>query len=142
MGVRTKLPRVSGPPPDKESKRKYVRARVPLLVQYRYDQLEEFQAEYARDFSAGGLFLVTSDPRPKGTILFLQFSSKDGLKLVEVQGKVVYVSAPGDPAREAGMGVEFMEVDPRLHELLMELSGNRGLFQSLQSPGRTRDPSR
>ena len=125
------------PPQPKEAKRKYLRAKVPLLVQYRYGPLEEYQAEYARDFSAGGLFLKTSDPHPQGTSLFLQFSSKDGRKLVEVQGRVAYVSAPGDAEREPGMGIEFVEVEPQVHALLVELSYNRGLSQN-----RNRDPSR
>ncbi len=128
---------MTGPPEGKESKRKYIRTKVPLLVQYRYDRLEEFQTEYARDFSAGGLFLRTSEPRAQGTVLFLQFSSKDGLKLVEVQGKVAYVSLPGDPSREPGMGVQFVEVEPHIRAVLVELSRNRGLSQSPD-----RDPAR
>lgn len=110
-----------------ESKRKYQRTKVPLLVQYRYDRLEELQTEYARDFSAGGLFLLTRAPKPKGTLVFLQFSSKDGLRLFEVRGRVAYVSPPGNSDREAGMGIEFVEVEPQVHALLVELSQNRGL---------------
>ncbi|HZH03916.1 MAG TPA: TIGR02266 family protein, partial [Myxococcaceae bacterium] len=102
-------------------RRRYPRARVPLLVQYRFNRLEDFTAEYAQDLSPGGLFLRTDLFRPVGTRLSLQFSLKDGSALIEVSGRVAFVSPAGNPSRPPGMGIEFLEVDPGVRAQLETL---------------------
>lgn len=100
---------MNAPPPA--DRRHHARAPVTLLVQYRYDTLADFVAEYATNLSPAGMFLRADAPSPEGTMLHLQFSLKDGSRLIEGLARVVRVVSPGGPA-EPGMGVEFVDFDP------------------------------
>jgi len=106
------------------TERKHRRTRVSLLVQYRFNSLEDFLAEYAINLSPGGIFIATDDPSPVGTMLYLQFSLKDGSKLIEGMGRVAHIQQPtADQPR--GMGVEFVQFDADSMALVAKICGGR-----------------
>jgi molecular chaperone DnaK len=105
-------------------RRRNARTPVTLLVQYRFDTLEDFVAEYATNLSPQGMFLQTLEPSPVGSLLHVQFSLKDGSKLVEGLARVVRVSAPGG-SEAPGMGVELVEFDEPSLALIRQICEGR-----------------
>ncbi|MFL5319473.1 MAG: TIGR02266 family protein [Myxococcaceae bacterium] len=109
------------PAGDGDDRRKFERAPLSLLVQYRFNTFEDFLAEYSINISAGGIFIRTQDPREEGAMIYLQFYLKDGAKLIEGLGKVVRVNAPAKYGADAGMGVEFVNFDEESVALINEI---------------------
>lgn len=107
------------PEPTGIEKRKSPRAPLSLLVQYRFDSLDDFMAEYSVDISIGGMFIRTREPREVGAMIYLQFTLKDGSKLIEALGRVVHVNPP--EAEIPGMGIEFVNVDEESAQTIEEI---------------------
>jgi molecular chaperone DnaK len=107
------------------NRRKHPRTPLSLLVQYRFNSFEDFLAEYSVDISPGGMFIRTAEPREMGSMIYLQFQLKDGSKLIEGLGKVVWVNAPGTPGRAAGMGIEFINFDDESMALIEEICASK-----------------
>ncbi len=108
-----------------DDRRRYPRVSLSLLIQYRFDTLDDFLAEYSTNISMGGMFIRTEQPREVGSLIYLQFYLRDGAKLIEGLGRVVRVAEPDpeDPDAEHGMGVEFVNFDDesmRLVEHIVE----------------------
>ncbi len=114
---------MSGGPPGSE-RRRHARTPVTLLVQYRFDTLEDFVAEYATNLSPEGMFLQTESPSPVGSLLHVQFSLKDGSKLIEGLARVARVS-PGGDGSAPGMGVEFVQFDETSLALVRQICEGR-----------------
>jgi uncharacterized protein (TIGR02266 family) len=106
-------------------RRRHARTPLSLLVQFRFNTFEDFLAEYSVNLSPGGIFLRTDEPRALGSIVYLQFSLKDGSRLIEGMGRVVRVNPPGEAARTAGMGVEFLNFDEESMALIDEICAAR-----------------
>ncbi len=106
-------------------RRRHARTPVTLLVQYRFDTLEDFVAEYATNLSPQGMFLETGEPSPVGSLLHVQFSLKDGSKLVEGLARVVRVTAKGAGSEAPGMGVEFVQLDESSLALIRQICEGR-----------------
>jgi len=106
-----------------DERRRYPRAPLSLLIQYRFNTLEDFLSEYSTNISIGGMYIRTKDPKDKGSLIYLQFYLKDGAKLIEGLGRVVRVDPPeaGDPGQYAGMGVEFVNFDENSMELVRQI---------------------
>ena len=101
---------------DGSEKRKFPRVRIPLLVQYRTSPLEEFKTDYASDISEGGIFLSEATPALQpGTVLFMQFVTRDGMHLVSLEASVVRRTQDG------GQGMRFVKLDPDDLTVLKEL---------------------
>lgn len=115
--------------PPGENRRRHPRTPLSLLVQYRFNTFEEFLAEYSGDISPGGMFIKTSEPREKGSLIYLQFFLKDGSKLIEGLGKVVHVNSPQDSSRTPGMGIEFLSFDQESLALIQEICLNKPIKQ-------------
>lgn len=111
--------------PSSGNKRRYVRTPLSLLVQYRFNTFDDFLAEYSKDISPGGMFIRTNEPREEGSMIYLQFSLKDGSKLIEGLGRVVRVNRPGDPDRTPGMGIEFVNFDDESMALIQEICDSK-----------------
>ena len=105
--------------PNEPDKRRHPRAQLSLLIQFRFDSLEDFMSEYATDMSMGGMFIRTNEPREEGSMVYLQFSLKDGSRLIEGLGRVVRVNR-GD-GRPDGMGIEFLNFDEESMALIEEI---------------------
>lgn len=100
----------------KMERRRFPRVSLNLLVQYRFDTLDDFLIEHAADISEGGMFIRCDDAKSEGALVYLQFNLKDGTKLIEGLGKVVRVNPKRSP--DPGMGIEFVNFDPESRELI------------------------
>jgi uncharacterized protein (TIGR02266 family) len=105
------------------NRRKHLRTQLSILVQFRFNTFEDFLADYSSNLSPGGIFIRTDEPREEGSVIYLQFSLKDGSRLIEGMGKVVRVHPPGH--RDPGMGVEFVSFDDDSMELIQEICASR-----------------
>src|SRR2546423_6590799 len=112
-------------PPGGDNRRRHPRTPLSLLVQFRFNTFEDFLAEYSVNISPGGMFIRTTEPREEGSMIYLQFSLKDGSKLIEGLGRVVRVNPEGDPGREPGMGIEFVNFDEESMQLIEEICGTK-----------------
>ena len=74
---------------DAKDKRRHARASIPLLVQYRFGNAEDFRIDYALNVSQSGLFIDAETDRPTGTRVFIQLTTRDGLHFLQGEGKVV-----------------------------------------------------
>lgn len=104
-------------------RRKFARIPLNLLIQVRFETFEQFIGQHAENISEGGMFLKSTDPKPKGAMIYLQFSLKDGTKLIEGLGKIVHVNPKGGP--NPGMGVEFVSFDEESLELIRAIVDER-----------------
>ena len=101
-------------------KRKHLRAPLQILIQHRFETMDEFVAKWSSDISMGGLFLRTEAPREEGSMVYLQFALDNGNKLIEGLGRVVRSQPPAD-GRVAGMGIEFVSFDDESLALIEDL---------------------
>lgn len=106
-------------------KRRHPRTPLNVLVQFRFDSFEDFLAEYSLNISPGGIFIRTDTPREQGAVIYLQFTLRDGNRLIEGMGRVVRVNPPGDPSRPAGMGIEFTNLDEDSLALIADVCAQR-----------------
>lgn len=105
-----------------DEKRWAPRAEVSLLIQYRFESFEAFLSEYATDISNKGMFIRSDEPREVGSLVYLQFTLKDGSKLIEGLGKVVRVIPPsGKGGEPAGMGIQFVNFDDESQKLVEQI---------------------
>lgn len=104
-------------------RRRYPRVPLSLLIQYRFDTLEDFLSEYSTNISIGGMFIRTDQPKDEGTLVYLQFYLRDGAKLIEGLGRVVRVNSadPADNQIASGMGIEFINFDEESMELIRQI---------------------
>ena len=103
-------------------RRQSPRTDVSLLIQFRFESFEAFLSEYAIDLSATGMFIHSDEPREPGSLVYLQFTLKDGSKLIEGLGKVMrVVPPPGTPEHPAGMGIHFMNFDDESQRLVQQI---------------------
>jgi len=60
------------------------------------------------------MFIRSTDPPEVGSVIFLQFTLRDGSRLVEGLARVAWRLGPEEAAvqeREPGMGITFMHFD-------------------------------
>ena len=117
--------RTNTPTPSTTDRRRYPRAPLSLLVQFRFNTVQEFLLEYATNISLGGMFVRTTEPREIGTLIYFQFTLKDGSKLIEGLGRVTWAEKydPEDTSGEQqpGMGLEFVNVDEESMALVEQI---------------------
>ncbi len=111
-----------GPRPEEDAR---AAPRVPLsmLVQYRFDTLEEFVAEHSVDISENGMFVRSENPRKPGSMIYLQIALKDGSKLIEGFGRVARVGKDGQGRQ--GMGIQFINFDDESTALIAKIVAGR-----------------
>lgn len=109
-----------------KEKRGYARRSSGFSVKIKLESLEEFFTEYITDISAGGVFIATSEPYERGSVVDVEFSLKDEIKhFFKVRGVVVRVhdenedSAPQLPVK--GMGIKFIEITEQSRNLMKTL---------------------
>jgi uncharacterized protein (TIGR02266 family) len=115
--------RMAKPPRPEEDARSAPRAPVSMLVQYRFDTLEDFVAEHAVDLSENGIFVRTDQPRKPGSMVYLQMTLMDGSKLVEGFGRVARVGT--DVSGRQGMGIQFISFDDESMALIERIVAER-----------------
>ena len=91
--------------------RRHPRAPIPLEV--RYQRLNSFFADYAKNVSKGGLFVKTDRALRVGTRFVFQLVLPGGAEPLQLEGEVVHDRAhEGDP----GMGIRFVWPDAAARE--------------------------
>lgn len=105
-----------------ERKQKRYEANHPLLV--KCESWGDFAQTYAADVSQGGMFIITDDPPPLLSFVDVKMGLPEGHEIV-LRGRVVHVIPPAQAAaegRQAGVGVEFQEIEPefklQIHHLV------------------------
>ena len=111
-------PEQGAPSKEGSPQRRYPRAPLHLLIQYRFDTFDDFLTEYAVDVSIGGMFIRTQQPKEKGSMVYLQFALRDGVKIFEGLGRVVRVNPPDQSERIPGMGIEFVHLDEESKQII------------------------
>ncbi len=124
---------------DDKDRRRYPRVPLSLLIQYRFDTLDDFLSEYSVNISIGGMFIKTDEVREEGSLVYLQFYLRNGAKLIEGLGKVVRANKPefgdevGTPeGMSSGMGIEFVNFDEESMRLIEQIVG-RNVARSQES---------
>jgi hypothetical protein len=96
------------------------RVKFSGLVQYSFDQ-SVWTSGYSCDISSSGMFVLTHQPVPLGSVVFLKFDLPDalGTAAVDLIGQVVRQENRRN-AKDAvlGMGVHFVAVDKQLRQQL------------------------
>jgi len=74
---------------------------------------DNFYVGFANDVSVGGLFVATSDPPPRGSVVELVFTLPDGTR-VEAEGEVRWTREYDEraPASYPGAGIQFRRIAP------------------------------
>jgi molecular chaperone DnaK len=96
-----------------DEKRSEPRVGAELRIRLAYPSMDDFIERYSVNVSRGGIFVRTRDPRPPGTELALHIALESGDEVVRGRGVVRWTSppcGPGEPHREAGMGIKFTEL--------------------------------
>ena len=93
------------------------RVDVELEVQYRTAQ--EFTAAYAKNISGGGIFIRSQKPLPLNSEVQVRFTLPGVLHPLAVRGLVVWTNPhPSRSSFPSGMGIKFMELDPKAKEII------------------------
>ena len=107
-----------------DERRKHPRVELNMLVQFRLKDYDQFLSDYSHDLSIGGMFIRTDDPKPEGSLLYFQFTTRRDGALIEGLGRVVRVVPPeGD--RPGGMGLEFVNVEEPSASLISDIVHKR-----------------
>lgn len=110
----------NGPQPPHPSKtysdprRKSPRVKLSNPVQYSFDQ-DRWTQGYSSDLSISGMFILTYEPIPVGSLVFLRFdlSKSSESEPVEIIGQAVRQQSKGkNEDGVLGMGVNFLSMDP------------------------------
>lgn len=99
-------------------KRLQPRRAVGLLVKLRYGDVDEFAQNYATNLSDGGMFIRTRTPQAVGTLVRFKVELASGLRVLQGDAIVRWVSDGSDPSRPPGMGVAFTRLDPASRALV------------------------
>jgi uncharacterized protein (TIGR02266 family) len=99
------------------------RVTVAMLVQYRFDALEELVADYSANLSTTGIFVHTDEPRKVGTTVYLLITLREGARLIEGFGRVARV---GRDQGKKGMGIQFVNLDEDSMALIRRVVAESG----------------
>ena len=92
-----------------KSMRRYRRRTVRVFVEHA-SEVSGPRCEVATTLGAGGLFIQTDDPLPKGARLAMRFQLPGGDRLHEIEGRVVWKKQPeADDGYTSGMGIQFSD---------------------------------
>ncbi|MCP3986464.1 MAG: hypothetical protein GY723_18945 [bacterium] len=103
--------------------RRFRRRTMRVMVDYITDG--RACCEYATTLGAGGMFIQSESPLPKGSLLKVRFRlNEDPAELVEMEARVVWSQPPAanDVRRDPGMGIQFTD-KPAIAELGRRLEG-------------------
>jgi type IV pilus assembly protein PilZ len=94
--------------------------RVPLSMKVRCEHDGKTSDRYLTVLGEGGLFVSTTAPPPKGTILRLEGLPVGGGEPFRVKGEVVWSNVQG-PEEQHGMGVKFIDLSQDQKERIYTL---------------------
>jgi uncharacterized protein (TIGR02266 family) len=106
---------------DSAATRGGARVVTDLPVRISYHGLA--RREFLADLSPGGAFVRSGNPLAPGEAVELNFRPPGSLSTITLQARVAWVRPIG---AEAGMGLEFVDTDPKLTERLDKLLAKLG----------------
>jgi len=88
--------------------------RVPKVLALRFKSQEAFSTAFSEDMSAGGIFIKTSKPLPKGDRFVLKLHLPEDSEPLKIGCQVRWIrTETKDIAkRPPGMGAEFIDITP------------------------------
>ncbi|MBN1411964.1 MAG: PilZ domain-containing protein [Spirochaetales bacterium] len=102
---------------DFEDKRRYL--RLDCLFKVEFENIENSQQieSLAKNISAGGICVITNEPLPKSTVLFLRFHFPEKPQPFSLKGCVVW-SKKVEESTEPGYenGIQFLEVNEEIKQ--------------------------
>jgi len=84
-------------------------ARVPIELKVVYTRVNRFFADYTRNLSRGGAFVLSREPLPVGTRIALKLAVPSLEEPISLCGEVVRHGTPIEP----GMGIRFIWDDSK-----------------------------
>ncbi len=109
---------------DGSERRENPRVYVGLLVRVKAEDVPQFVESYATNISSGGIFVQSRKLYPKGTLLKFEVQLKGGQTVLRGRGVVVWKrepSLPGAKPQVPGMGVKFLQLEPRSAKLIKKI---------------------
>ena len=103
-----------GEPEESDDRRDDPRGAIELKVEYR--RLNAFFADYARNISNGGTFIVTNKPLPIGTEFLFKLFIPSLDRPLELRGEVQWI--PSADSDQPGMGIKFLYDNDRQREAM------------------------
>ena len=101
-----------------DDRRERIRYAVRVDVNYRHGDTYLFAR--TSNVSELGIFLVSDNPKPEGTILALEFRLPNSRRSMEVKGRVAWVDR-GQGGNEPGMGIQFVDLVPEVQQQIKSL---------------------
>jgi type IV pilus assembly protein PilZ len=97
--------------PRDDDRRKATRESIELVV--RYQRVNAFFADYAKNISRGGTFVATTEPLPPNTEFVLSLAVPELEEPLQLRAKVMWTTAPevASKVHPAGMGIQFQYRD-------------------------------
>ena len=118
--------------------------RIPLRVKVEYRSVGGFVSDWTDNISEGGLFVLTENPLPVGSQVRLVFSLPGLPFLLDLRGKVRWVTAPY--GFRSGMGIEFTNLGESVRHRIQEYisralaekarSEEEGFSEEVTQPGK------
>jgi type IV pilus assembly protein PilZ len=98
-------------PDDQDERRKDPRESIELVV--RYQRMNTFFADYAKNISRGGTFVATAEPLPVDTEFVFSLGVPNLDDPVQLRAKVMWTTevAAATDSSPAGMGIQFQYRD-------------------------------
>lgn len=110
---------------------------VGLTIKLPWHSVDEFAVKFAKNLSDNGFFVKTSEPKPRATQLAFKVMLASGELVLQGTAISRWVRGEGDPLGPAGMGVEFLSLDPASRALF-----NKMLAQLKAAPAAQAVPPR
>jgi molecular chaperone DnaK len=120
-----------------DQNRRDPRAPSELKIRLALGSMDAFVERYALNVSRGGIFVRTRDPQPPGTTVALEVALDNGEVVIRGKGLVRWTtppSAPGEPERQPGMGIKFVELTRESRALVDLVAATRGPDGSSEEP--------
>lgn len=105
----------AGPPSDRR-----LQPRFAVAVQVTMESEHNFYTGLTQDLSGGGLFVATNNIRPIGERIFLRFTLPTLKEPIDALTEVRWVrpNAVQGGGGEAGMGLQFLQLQPQAKEAI------------------------
>jgi type IV pilus assembly protein PilZ len=132
-------------PEPHDERRRGERASIELVI--RYQRLNAFFADYARNISRGGTFVATTKPLPKDTEFRFLLDVPQLSEGISLRARVMWTIErdQATKANPAGMGIQFQYTDDderaRLEQFVEELIVEHlGPLHAERMLGKNREP--
>lgn len=84
-------------------------ARVPIILRVNYTIGLQHFIDFAEDLSHNGMFIHTTTPAPKGTVLFVNVPCQGG-EMLSLKAEVAWARERAEAGAARGMGVKFLDI--------------------------------